>query len=174
MDNKNKIVVSCRIDEQLKNDLQTEADERGMTASSYIEQVIQQRAINCEANGVIEEYRKRTLETESENERLRAEIAALSNGNENVNVNLTQQCADLSLDNKRLRDRIIQLESHCKQLMQDKNTATQTRPYWISETTHQRIVNTTKQLKSIKPRFSEEQLLLLAVEVTLSNRLVQR
>ena len=173
MNANNKIVVSCRLDEQLKNDLQTEANEKGMTSSSYIEAIIQQRALNNEADNTIQEYRKRTLETETENERLQAEIAALSNGNENVNANsnsnLTQQYADLSLYNKRLRDRIIELETTCKQLMQDKNTAIQTRPYWISETIHQRILIALKQLKGIKPKYSEEQLLLLSTEVTLKN-----
>ena len=169
MDTKNKIVVSCRLDEQLKNDLQTEANEKDMTPSSYIEQVIQQRFLNMEANNTIQEYRKRTLETESENERLKAEIAALSNGKENINANLTQQCADLSLYNKRLRNKVIELETSCKQLTQDKNTAIQTRPYWINESIHQRILVAIKQLKDIKPKYTEEQLLLLATEVTLKN-----
>ncbi|MBL7818915.1 MAG: hypothetical protein JNL70_28200 [Saprospiraceae bacterium] len=169
MDTKNKIVVSCRLDEQLKNDIQTEALEKGLTPSSYIEAIIRQRALNKEADNMIQEYRKRALETETDNERLRAEITALSNGNENINANLTQQCADLSLYNKRLRNKVIELETSCKQLMQDKNTATQTRPYWISETIHQRIIMAVKQLKTIKPKYSEEQLLLLATEVTLKN-----
>lgn len=169
MDTKNKIVVSCRLDEQLKNDIQTEALEKGLTPSSYIEAIIQQRALNKEADNMIQEYRKRALETETDNERLRAEITALSKGNENINANLTQQCADLSLYNKRLRNKVIELEASCKQLMQDKNTATQTRPYWISETIHQRILMAVKQLKTIKPKYSEEQLLLLATEVTLKN-----
>lgn len=169
MNTNNKIVVSCRLDEQLKDDLQTEASESNMTASSYIEQIIQQRALGKEADNMIQEYRKRALGTENENEQLKAEIVALSNGNEDVNVNLTQQCADLSLYNKRLRDRVIELETSCKQLIHDKNTAIQTRPYWISETIHQRILMAIKQLKSIKPKYTEEQLLLLATEVTLKN-----
>jgi predicted DNA-binding ribbon-helix-helix protein len=169
MDNKNKIVVSCRLDDELKNALQAEATERGMTFSSYMEEVMEQRATNANANSVIHEYSRRTLETEAENERLRAEIMALSSGNENVNGNLTQQCAELSIDNKKLRERILQLEAYCKQIVQAHNEAKQTRPYWISETTHQRIVKSIKQLKSIKSDFSEEQLLLLAAEVTLKN-----
>jgi predicted DNA-binding ribbon-helix-helix protein len=169
MDNKNKIVVSCRLDDELKNALQAEATERGMTFSSYMEEVMEQRATNANANSVIHEYSRRTLETEAENERLRAEITALSSGNENVNGNLTQQCAALSIDNKKLRERILQLEAYCKQIVQAHNEAKQTRPYWISETTHQRIVASIKQLKSIKSDFSEEQLLLLAAEITLKN-----
>lgn len=169
MDNKNKIVVSCRLDDELKNALQAEATERGMTFSSYMEELMEQRATNANANSVIHEYSRRTLETEAENERLRAEITALSSGNENVNGNLTQQCAALSIDNKKLRERILQLEAYCKQIVQAHNEAKQTRPYWISETTHQRIVTSIKQLKSIKSDFSEEQLLLLAAEITLKN-----
>lgn len=169
MDNKNKIVVSCRLDDELKNALQAEATERGMTFSSYMEEVMEQRATNANANSVIHEYSRRTLEAEAENERLRAEIKALSSGNENVNGNLTQQCAALSIDNKKLRERILQLEAYCKQIVQAHNEAKQTRPYWISETTHQRIVTSIKQLKSIKSDFSEEQLLLLAAEITLKN-----
>lgn len=169
MDNKNKIVVSCRLDDELKDALQAEATERGMTFSSYMEEVMEQRATNANANSVIHEYSRRSLEAEAENERLRAEIKALSSGNENVNGNLTQQCAELSLDNKKLRERILQLEAHCKQVVQARNETKQTRPYWISETVHQRIVNSIKQLKRIKSDFSEEQLLLLAAEVTLKN-----
>lgn len=169
MNTLNKIVVSCRLDDELKNALQAEATERGMTFSSYMEEVMEQRATNANANSVIHEYSRRTLETEAENERLRAEITALSSGNENVNGNLTQQCAALSIDNKKLRERILQLEAYCKQIVQAHNEAKQTRPYWISETTHQRIVTSIKQLKSIKSDFSEEQLLLLAAEITLKN-----
>lgn len=166
---KTKTVVSCRLDEQLKDALQAEATERGITASSYIEEVLERRATNANANSVIHEYSRRTLEAEAEIERLTAEINALSSGNENVNVNLTQQCAELSIDNKKLRERILQLEAYCKQLVQAHDVAKQTRPYWISETTHQRIVGTIKQLKTLKKDFSEEQLLLLAAEVTLKN-----
>jgi predicted DNA-binding ribbon-helix-helix protein len=169
MDTKNKTVVSCRLDEQLKNELQAEATERDMTISSYIEEVMQQRATNANANTAIHQYSRRTLEAEAEIERLRAEIIALSSGNENINGNLTQQCAELSIDNKKLRERTLQLEAYCKQLVQAQDVAKQTRPYWISETTHQRIVSTIKQLKSLKKDFSEEQLLLLAAEVTLKN-----
>jgi predicted DNA-binding ribbon-helix-helix protein len=169
MDTKNKMVVSCRLDEQLKNELQAEATERDMTISSYIEEVMQQRATNANANSAIHEYSRRALEAEAEIERLNAEVVALSSGNENVNGNLTQQCGELSMDNKKLRERILQLEAHCKQLVQAHDIAKQSRPYWISETTHQRIVSTIKQLKSLKKDFSEEQLLLLAAEVTLKN-----
>lgn len=169
MNTNNKIVVSSRFSGQLKSDILTEAKEKGMTPSSYIAAIIQQRALNKEADSMIQEYRKRTLEAETENERLKAEIAALSNGNENVNANLTQQCADLSLYNKRLREEVIELETACKQLMQEKNTALQTRPYWISEVIHQRILVNLKKLKAIIPKYSEEQLLLLAAEVTLKN-----
>lgn len=169
MNTQTKIVVSCRLDDELKNALQTEATERGMTFSSYMEEVMEQRATNANANSVIHEYSRRSLEAEAENERLRAEIKALSSGNENVNGNLTQQCAEFSLDNKKLRERILQLETHCKQVVQAHNETKQTRPYWISETVHQRIVNSIKQLKRIKSDFSEEQLLLLAAEVTLKN-----
>jgi predicted DNA-binding ribbon-helix-helix protein len=169
MDTKNKTVVSCRLDEQLKNELQAEATERDMTISSYIEEVMQQRATNANANSAIHTYSRRTLEAEAEIERLQAEIVALSSGNENVNENLTQQCAEFSIDNKKLRERILQLEAHCKQLVQAHDATKQTRPYWISETTHQRIVGTVKQLKSIRSDFSEEQLLLLAAEITLKN-----
>lgn len=169
MNTNNKIVVSSRFSGQLKSDILTEAKEKGMTPSSYIAAIIQQRALNKEADSMIQEYRKRTLEAETENERLKAEIAALSNGNENVNANLTQQCADLSLYNKRLREEVIELETACKQLMQEKNTALQTRPYWISEVIHQRILENLKKLKAIIPQYSEEQLLLLAAEVTLKN-----
>lgn len=169
MDTKNKTVVSCRLDEQLKNELQAEAIDRDMTISSYIEEVMQQRATNANANSAIHEYSRRALEAEAEIERLNAEVVALSSGNENVNGNLTQQCGELSMDNKKLRERILQLEAHCKQLVQAHDIAKQSRPYWISETTHQRIVSTIKQLKSLKKDFSEEQLLLLAAEVTLKN-----
>lgn len=169
MNANNKIVVSSRFSEQLKNDILTEAKEKGITPSSYIEDIIQHRALHSEADGMIQEYRKRTLEAETENERLKAEIAALSNGNENVNANLTQQCADLTLYNKRLREEVIKLEAACKQLMLEKNTALQTRPYWISEVTHQRLLVTLKKLKAIRPKYSEEQLLLLAAEVALKN-----
>lgn len=169
MNTNNKIVVSARFNDQLKSDILAEAKEKSMTPSKYIESIMQQRALNTEADVMIQEYRKRTLEAETENERLKAEIAALSNGNENVNANLTEQCADLSLYNKRLREKVIELETACKQLMQEKNTALQTRPYWISEVIHQRILVVLKRLKAVIPKYSEEQLLLLAAEVTLEN-----
>ena len=169
MANDAKIVVSCRIEDQLKTDLQTEAIKQDLSVSSYIENILYQRNHNAQASNTIQEYRKRMLEAEVENERLKVEVVALSKENGSTNYNLAKQCGELSLDNINLRDKVVQLEKYCQQLDREKKTAVQTRPYWISETTHQRVINSIKKLKNIRPQYSEEQLLLLATEITLNN-----
>jgi predicted nuclease with TOPRIM domain len=111
-----KIPVSCRILPDLKEDIEVEAQEAGLTTSLYLEQILQSRHEQAELD--------ETLEAEAEE--LRAKVKSLQIAGEKVKHQLEeiredgnrcyQELSQSKVENDRLKANIKQLEKEIQPL----------------------------------------------------------
>ncbi len=164
--------VACRILPDLRQQLESEAAEKGQSLSSYMESILTRRSVelivNETSNEVLAEMQRQIGELKTDNERL----------------NTLSQPINAELDNERiaaLKTQLAQTERQYQDLMQrykdlkverdalPKTPVVNALPTWWSLENYKATVPHLKELKSKYPDCSIEQLLLSAIAVTATN-----
>lgn len=170
-----KVVLSCRIEPDLKEELTHEAAEEGIALSSYIESLLIHRdtefTLQDEEEGnsdLIAELQNRIEELEDENTEMREHFGKLDN-----TPQYTGRELELETQVKQLEKEYLNLSQRFKDLMTERDALLKAGstglPNWLSPECYNQMVNILNQLKSQHKAYTHEELLLSAVAVTHEN-----
>ena len=170
-----KVVLSCRIEPDLKEKLTHEAVEEGIALSSYIESLLIHR--DSKSTFVDEEednselmagLQNRIEELEDENTELREHFSKLD-----TPPQYTGRELELETRVKQLEKEYLNLSHRFKDLMTERDALLKAGstglPNWLSTECYNQIVKHLKELKRAHSEYTHEELLLSAVAVALKN-----
>lgn len=179
MKENNKTTLTFRLSDDLKAELATEAEEKKMTASAYVEHLIMSRQQGNEGQVLLmQSLREQIIELELENEKLRcAQDSTPQNGDTQADSlhirELTDKMAVLITENKSLRAQQFENQEHLKTVIKERDTLIKLKggsyPHWFSEEGYKQFISQIKKLLSIHPDKSAEQIVLSSMSVTLEN-----
>ena len=169
-----KVVLSCRIEPDLKDELITEATEEGVALSSYIESLLVQRNTEFtlqeekeDDSDFIDGLLNRVKELEDENTELKESVEKTDTPQYSSHqLELQTQVNQLEKEYLNLSQRYKDVMTEKDALLKAGNRGT---PNWLSKEIYNQIVDNLNQLKSKHDDYTHEELLLSAVAVALKN-----
>lgn len=166
-----KEVVTCRVAPELKDQLQLEADERGISLSKYAEILLLHRNPNEDEYQELESLRQRVFELESEVGLLEKQLQA--DKGQKSDVLLNQELIKVSTENKNLKQRLMMQVEVIKQSKVENATLSKMQggliPHWMSEQGYKQTLSFLEQIYALKP-LKAELLLHACLAVTLENQ----
>jgi hypothetical protein len=163
-----KVVVACRMVPDLKEQLAQEAEEGGLTLSSYIETTLAQRHFMNPINEDSENEDEKVFELQNRIEELEAQrdTVTIYSMDTSKNLELETQLKQVEREYLNLSQRFKDLMTEREALLKAKSTGL---PNWLSQEYYNAVVNYVQQLKGKHQEYSHEQLLLSALAVTHTN-----
>ena len=164
-----KITVGCRLSAELREQLETEARQKGQTLSAYIETLLMRRDnVHVDVN----DLKMRLYQLEAENQALRTEQASnasLPAENAAPSPDAAQQEAVI----RALKLQKMELQTELRRLAAERDAImrlqTDHRPGWLSTGGYDKMIEYIGKIRQQYPAVSPEQALLSALEVTWRN-----
>ncbi len=157
-----KAVLNCRAEVLLKEQIEAEATEKGLTVSNYMEQILLRRHDSTEN---VDLLKKRIFQLE-------AEVFELSKHQKTLGEEQPENLLP-EMQNRQLKQQILEMRQELKLVSQQRNALvkhhSEAVPHWLSQNGYEELVKMLKNLQQIFPKKDYERLLLASVAVAIKN-----
>jgi predicted enzyme involved in methoxymalonyl-ACP biosynthesis len=170
-----KTTVGCRMAPELKQVLEPEASERGLTLSAYIETLLLNRT-HQEAD--VEKFQDKIFQLESTvaqlNEALNEKMPVHDEQGESRIRQLQEQVTTLGIENRTLKQEKLTLLDHLKRAKQENEVVVRMQPniypQWMSDSRNKKLLEAVQNFKQLYPHLSYEDVLLSAIGIVEYNQ----
>ena len=159
-----KVMVGSRMTPDLKEVLEAEAAERGVSFSAYLETLVLNRAHN---SADVEKLKEKIFELESTVAELREQKVKMEGFNNSFpddTALLSKELMEKGIENRILKQERVELVAKLNQALKERDISMKIQgkpiPHWISDDGYHLLVQSINSLKKLYPHYTHEELLL--------------